>query len=1568
MKKTLRSALSLLMCFLMSMTTLVFFNPFHGETAVESKAANYNTKPYSTEYYYPAGTWFVKNIAICYYSDGGDARRGIKSAVGYHDEHGTHVGYNAYTDNNCGAGYVDIDLNKGCGKKSKYVYFSYTMTQDPAAANACKGIRITHNEDEDSYIAANSRSNTSGVGWYKCNTGDNGTYSPKLHVDGAVDLNKGVSKSDDMKIYATYDRAFGPAISAATCTKDNRYIGSSSWPGWRDVIDFRTGTVRDVNQGAGGDDLYLHFYSPCSVVNSSTLRSVATTASNYIDSANYTAASMNTLKNAYNKAVSIINDLKDGYTTSNQTTINNAATALQNALNSLQTNVYLKGTTNGGNRDWNATVTIGTKSSVAFNVSSYAPSKSNYTFIGWSTGSNATSGSKSTVTVGFNQTIYAIYSAALTGTFHYIANGSHTSKNVTTTIYNNTSSGTVTAPVNIGSTVSFDGRTFTLKGWRPDAAAAAPTLTANSYTHSPAAPNKTYYAIYESPVTLTYNINGGTVNVPSESKTQILNASPSLDRTAPTFTMSSVDPKREGSDRLLGWSTTQARAEAEQVDYGCGQSYSFSADTTVYAAHYLHRWVVRFHFDGEGSRVIKTETVRYGKSATAPANPLKNSDDDNEFYFNHWDKAYNNVKSDLEVYAIYDEVAHDWVKVDVSFPTCTETGLQHWTCKNKYRLTGELCGYERDVVIPANGHDIIILPGKDPTCTEKGYTADKRCQCGYIEQASEEIPALGHDWGEFVETESDCKTNGVKVRRCKRCGAEDLETKVVKPLDPTKHEIIPIPAVAVTCTSNGSKEGSKCDRCGAIIKQPDVIISEGHVWDVTPAVAPTCTTPGSTVGKVCSICGTVGATVETIPATDHNYIEIGAKDPTCTEPGNTPGFYCTKCGDGNVTFVDALGHDFEDVKVTKEATCTEEGLKEGGCKRCGEGHVEEIIPKLPHTPEVIPAVEATCSSFGYTEGEKCSVCGTVTVEPQKIKKLDHTWEKTDDGKPATCTENGVTAVYKCSVCGEEKGGNIIVKLKHDFSDWVVTKVASCGVGGEKVRRCRKCDILETEIIPAFTHNFVFVEAVAPTCTSVGYTDGTKCEICGLVETGIEEVAMIDHDFETVTVPATCSENGTETVTCTVCGKTTVTTLEKLNHPAESEVVIPATAPTCTRAGKTEGRKCGVCGEIIVKQNNIEPTDHREISYGSNEAATCSAYGSKAGVICADCGKITVKAKELAPIEHTYSDWTVAKEATCTEFGEKVRVCTGCGDVQVKFTPAYGHTYGPMTVVTEPTCTEKGKAKTICTRCLDEIDYEIPAKGHTGVVVDEIPATCETDGVSAGMKCADCGEVLMGLEPIEKLGHDYVMTHVTGDCETDECDLYICKNDPSHMYRENVVKAPGHQGGNATCLEEAVCTVCNKTYGEKGAHKYEKTVIAPTCVADGYTVYVCTVCGDEYKGDNKPATGEHSFVRTVVTKAPSCTEAGEAVERCTACGIERTVAIDAKGHSVSEWTVEGNEAKGKCSDCGETVTRPATSDDIKPCDRCGYRHTRTTGLFKYKGVFCSITYFFRQLAKFFKGGK
>ena len=72
----------------------------------------------------------------------------------------------------------------------------------------------------------------------------------------------------------------------------------------------------------------------------------------------------------------------------------------------------------------------------------------------------------------------------------------------------------------------------------------------------------------------------------------------------------------------------------------------------------------------------------------------------------------------------------------------------------------------------------------------------------------------------------------------------------------------------------------------------------------------------------------------------HSYKDV-VTAPTCTEKGYTT--HTCACGDSYMdTYVDALGHAWDEGKVTKEPTETETGVKTFTCTRCNETKTESI--------------------------------------------------------------------------------------------------------------------------------------------------------------------------------------------------------------------------------------------------------------------------------------------------------------------------------------------------------------------------------------------------------------------------------------------------------------------------------------------------------------------------------------------------------------------------------------------------------------------------------------------------
>ena len=146
----------------------------------------------------------------------------------------------------------------------------------------------------------------------------------------------------------------------------------------------------------------------------------------------------------------------------------------------------------------------------------------------------------------------------------------------------------------------------------------------------------------------------------------------------------------------------------------------------------------------------------------------------------------------------------------------------------------------------------------------------------------------------------------------------------------------------------------------------------------------------------------------------HSYKAV-VTAPTCTEKGYTT--HTCSCGDSYVdTYTDALGHAWDNGKVTKEPTETETGIMTYTCTRCG-GTKTETIPVLPHAHSYKAAVTApTCTEKGYTT-HTCS-CGDSYVDTY-TDALGHAWDSGKVTKQPTATETGIRT-YTCTRCNETK--------------------------------------------------------------------------------------------------------------------------------------------------------------------------------------------------------------------------------------------------------------------------------------------------------------------------------------------------------------------------------------------------------------------------------------------------------------------------------------------------------------------------------------------------------------------
>ena len=332
-------------------------------------------------------------------------------------------------------------------------------------------------------------------------------------------------------------------------------------------------------------------------------------------------------------------------------------------------------------------------------------------------------------------------------------------------------------------------------------------------------------------------------------------------------------------------------------------------------------------------------------------------------------------------------------------------------------------------------------------------------------------------------------------------------------------------------------------------------------------------------------------------------------------------------------------------------------------------------------------------------------------------------------------------------------------------------------------------------------------------------------------------------------------------------------------------------PTCTK-----GKTCEKCG---AEYGEKDPNNH-DLVHHDAKAPSCTEIGWNAYEACSRCNYTTTY-QELPALNHDLEQHA-AKAPTCTEIGwDAYETCSRCDYTTRKELPALNHAL-EQHAAKAPTCTEPGwDAYETCSRCDYTTRKELPALNHDLEQHAAKAPTCTEIGWDAYEACSRFGCNYTTRKELPALNHDL---------------------------KQYAAKAP-------TCTEIGwnayeTCSRCDHTtYTELPAlnHDYQAVTVAPTCEADGYTVFTCSRCKDSYTADPTDQLG-HQFgawsPNGTGSQSASClrqgcahtgstdcrkftfrTAEGEALTFCPVCGQAENAAQLEKIEAATAWANSGS---------------------------------------------------------------
>ncbi len=558
---------------------------------------------------------------------------------------------------------------------------------------------------------------------------------------------------------------------------------------------------------------------------------------------------------------------------------------------------------------------------------------------------------------------------------------------------------------------------------------------------------------------------------------------------------------------------------------------------------------------------------------------------------------------------------------------------------------------------------------------------------------------------------------------------------------------------------------------------------------------------------------------------------------------------------------------------------------------------------------------------------------------------------------ATCTEDGYSGDKTCLDCQKVIKGKTVKMLGHSFDDGVVTKEATCVSTGVLTSTCTRCLLETTSTIPQLD-----------ACNNEYHYESDSnhkmvCRYCHQSSNGAHTPGQLVES-----IGATCTEGAYAVYRCSDCDsdyKVYDAAHPALGHNWDEENPVTVAA-TCMSTGSTywpcKNEGCQERGRDVTLPAN--PNIHT-FEVQSTVGATCEAEGSQT-LQCVHCQKLQTKV--LPKVPHTYGtpeidgNWT---RQTCTVCDHKVATFSAKDSATATLNTADIDADKALKVELKDAQIEFPKdvvdaikGNNNVTINADIVDKNTVLSGSN--LSDEDKETLLADkaniydfgvvGIDTGVFAKNVVVTLPYTLAEDEDPEGIVIWYLTNDGDVEAIDNVLFVDDDGDRVGE-VIFEVSHFSHYAIAYRETPEMRCRR-----GIHDYGNsdrwTVVERSCTGHGYTLKVCSVCGNytltditnplehEYGELTQPTVtcDRGGYVYRECAKChgrenyeyiPSTGHTPVGVATCdtsVSCSVCKRVIVEAYGHSWSEWqvvveaTAESNGLKRRhCPRCGASET-------------------------------------------------